>query len=130
LVLEPREPSGPQAPSSCATHRPLSQRPRHPPPHHATPQIREVLEGYLDDDNDMHDMNLTAKELHAAQEAAEAAVRLRCRGRGGWGAGAGPRGALQPIKAHVCACEWSGGAGRVVFCKGLRCFLQACGRDF
>ena len=37
--------------------------------------VREVLEGYLDDDQDMKDMNLTAKEQHAAQQAAEAQVR-------------------------------------------------------
>jgi hypothetical protein len=37
-------------------------------------QIREVLENYLDDDQDMRDMNLTAKEQHALQ-VAEAQVR-------------------------------------------------------
>jgi hypothetical protein len=30
-------------------------------------QVREVLEGYLDDDQDMKDMNITAKEQHALQ---------------------------------------------------------------
>jgi hypothetical protein len=29
--------------------------------------VREVLEGYLDDDQDMKDMNITAKEQHALQ---------------------------------------------------------------
>lgn len=29
--------------------------------------MREVLEGYLDDDQDMKDMNITAKEQHALQ---------------------------------------------------------------
>lgn len=31
-------------------------------------QVREVLEGYLDDDQDMKDMNITAKEQHALQQ--------------------------------------------------------------
>ncbi|GLI67105.1 hypothetical protein VaNZ11_011310 [Volvox africanus] len=30
--------------------------------------IREVLEKFLDDDSDMHDLNLTAKELHEQEE--------------------------------------------------------------
>jgi hypothetical protein len=30
-------------------------------------QVREVLEGYLDDDQDMKDMNITAKEQHVLQ---------------------------------------------------------------
>jgi hypothetical protein len=38
-------------------------------------QVREVLEGYLDDDQDMKDMNITAKEQHALQQAVEAQVR-------------------------------------------------------
>jgi len=38
-------------------------------------QVREVLEGYLDDDQDMKDMNLTAKEQHELQQQAEAQVR-------------------------------------------------------
>jgi hypothetical protein len=38
-------------------------------------QVREVLEGYLDDDQDMKDMNLTAKEQHELQQA-EAQVML------------------------------------------------------
>jgi hypothetical protein len=37
-------------------------------------QVREVLEGYLDDDQDMKDMNITAKEQHAMQQAVEAQV--------------------------------------------------------
>lgn len=39
---------------------------------HVLPQIREVLEKFLDDDQDMKDMNLTLKEQ--AQQAAEAEV--------------------------------------------------------
>lgn len=31
------------------------------------PQMREVLEKFLDDDEDMHDMNLTAKEQDAQE---------------------------------------------------------------
>jgi hypothetical protein len=33
----------------------------------AAVQVREVLEGYLDDDQDMKDMNITAKEQHMLQ---------------------------------------------------------------
>lgn len=33
--------------------------------------VREVLEKFLDDDSDMHDLNLTAKELHEQQEEQE-----------------------------------------------------------
>jgi hypothetical protein len=41
--------------------------------------VREVLEGYLDDDQDMKDMNITAKEQHALQQAVEAQqVRSYC----------------------------------------------------
>lgn len=40
-------------------------------------QVREVLEGYLDDDQDMKDMNLTAKEQHALHQEMEAQVRSR-----------------------------------------------------
>jgi hypothetical protein len=42
-------------------------------------QVREVLEGYLDDDQDMKDMNITAKEQHALQQAVEAQVGLDAR---------------------------------------------------
>lgn len=44
-------------------------------------QLREVLEKFLDDDDDMHDMNLTALEAERQQEAArEQMLSLRAAG--------------------------------------------------
>jgi hypothetical protein len=57
--------------------------PTHPLPH----QIREVLEGYLDDDQDMHAMNISAKEQHALAQAAAAAAVGGARARAGGRAG-------------------------------------------
>lgn len=56
----------------------------------APPQVREVLEGYLDDDQDMKDMNITAKEQHALQVSGVCVERGRvdcgmALGGVGWG---------------------------------------------
>lgn len=49
-------------------------------------QIKEVIERFLDDDQDMHRLNLTALELsRQASEAEELAVGGGWGPKGGWG---------------------------------------------
>ena len=51
-------------------------------------QVREVLEKFLDDDEDMHDLNLTANE---AREMQQAEPEVGC-----WG--------VVAVELRVCSC--------------------------
>ena len=59
----------PVAAAAAASLTPLFLLPASYCPLLTAPQLREVLEKFLDDDSDMKDLNLTAKVGGAASEA-------------------------------------------------------------